>query len=148
MIDGVSVTPLKVLGDERGAVLRWMRPDTPSFKDFGEAYFSKVAVGAVKAWKRHNRMTMNLTVPMGRVRFVLYDDRPDSPTKGEVQVVEIGADNHSLLSVEPGIWNGFTAVGDVPALIANMADMVHDPEEFDRLEADSSEIPYDWSQKN
>ncbi|MCK5576668.1 MAG: dTDP-4-dehydrorhamnose 3,5-epimerase, partial [Sphingomonadales bacterium] len=86
MIDGVSVTPLKVLGDERGAVLRWMRPDTPSFKDFGEAYFSKVAVGAVKAWKRHNRMTLNLTVPVGRVRFVLYDARPESPTKGEVQV--------------------------------------------------------------
>ena len=35
-IDGVRVTPLARIADERGAVLRMLRSDDPHFSRFGE----------------------------------------------------------------------------------------------------------------
>ena len=39
--------------------------------------------GAVKAWHLHREMTLNYAVPVGMVKLVCYDDRPDSPTQGQ-----------------------------------------------------------------
>ena len=74
-IDGVVVTELRQVVDERGAVLHHMRSDAPEFSAFGECYFSEMVPNAVKAWKCHQVQTQNLAVPVGRVRFVIYDDR-------------------------------------------------------------------------
>ncbi|SVA50049.1 uncharacterized protein METZ01_LOCUS102903, partial [marine metagenome] len=52
-----------------------MRSDAPEFTTFGECYFSEMIPGAVKAWKCHRKQTQHLAVPIGRVRFVIYDDR-------------------------------------------------------------------------
>ena len=64
-IDGVRVTPLARIADERGAVLRMLRSDDPHFSRFGEIYFSLVHPGAVKAWRTHSRTTANFAVPVG-----------------------------------------------------------------------------------
>ena len=45
-----------------------------SFNDFGEAYISEVLPGIVKAWKFHYKMTLNLIVVKGRVKFVFCND--------------------------------------------------------------------------
>ena len=74
MIEGVVVTPLKQYFDERGKVMHMMRSDSPIFDAFGEIYFSWVEKNAVKAWKKHTRMSMNLVVPVGLVRFVFYNE--------------------------------------------------------------------------
>ena len=81
MIEGVVVTQLSQIVDERGAVLHHMRNDAPEFTTFGECYFSEMVPGAVKAWKRHRKQTQNLAVPVGRVRFVVFDDRAGSITQ-------------------------------------------------------------------
>ena len=80
-IAGVTLTPLRVIPDARGAVLHMVRADGPDFEGFGECYFSEVLPGALKAWKRHRRQTQRIAIPIGRVRFVLYDVRPTSPTR-------------------------------------------------------------------
>lgn len=144
-IHGVGVHPLKVLADERGALLHMLRHDSPLFDRFGEVYFSEVNPGTVKAWKRHVRMTQRLAVPVGRVKFVLYDDRADSPTKGRVNVWILGRPSaYRLLIIPPGIWYGFQGVDSRPSLIANCADLPHDPAEMEQLKPDTGMIPYRW----
>ena len=106
MIDGVIITPLKRIGDERGMVLHMLRRDWDVFEDFGEVYFSTVNPGFVKGWKRHKRMIQNFAVPMGNAKFVLYDDRENSPTTGQVQEVELGMSNYVLLTLPAMIWYG------------------------------------------
>ena len=81
LIEGVSLTPLKIIPGENGGVMHALKVHESSFKGFGEAYFSFVNKGKVKGWKRHTRMTLNLIVPVGKIRFVLFDDRSDSKTK-------------------------------------------------------------------
>jgi len=145
MIDGVVVTPLKTITDERGAVKHMLRSDSPNFAGFGEVYFSLVHSGAVKAWKLHKRMVMNLSAPVGRVRLVLFDDREGSPTQGEVQEIVFGAEDHKLVTIPPMIWNGFQGMSEETAVLANCASIVHDPDESARRDADDPAIPYVWT---
>src|SRR5215813_10173862 len=81
-IEGMTIVPLRIIGDERGAVMHMLRADAQHFLSFGEIYFSAVYRGVVKGWKRHSRMTLNLAAPVGRVRLVAFDDRPHSNSKG------------------------------------------------------------------
>ena len=148
MIDGVVITPLRQMPDERGAVMHMLRRDWPVFSNFGEIYFSSVHPGVVKGWHIHHRMILNYAVPVGRIKFVLYDDRDDSPTRDEIQEIFMGQDNYVLVTVPPMIWNGFKGVGDMTALVANCASIPHDPNEIERRDPFDSAIPYDWKVKH
>lgn len=145
MIEGVEITPLRQIPDERGKVMHMLRCDSPAFREFGEIYFSTVYPNAIKGWHIHRIMTLNYAVPHGRIKFVLYDDREGSATRGEVQEIFLGPDNYQLVTVPPMIWNGFKGVGTEVAVVANCATICHDPDEIDRLPAMDPSIPYDWA---
>ncbi len=145
MIGGVRIEPLRQIRDERGAVFHMLRADDAAFERFGEIYFSLVHPGWVKGWHWHSRMTINYAVPVGRIRLVLYDDRAGSPTRGEVQVIEVGEDGYVRVTVPPGVWNGFLGLGDRDALVANCATIPHDPQEIVRIAPDDPRIPYRWA---
>lgn len=145
MIQDVILQPLKQIVDERGKVMHMIRRDSEHFQKFGEIYFSVVNPNTVKAWKKHLKMTQNLTVPIGKIKMVIFDDRDDSKTKGQVQEIELGEDNYSLLIIPPNLWYGFAGISKEAALIANCSDMTHDPDEVVRLADDSEKIPFNWS---
>jgi dTDP-4-dehydrorhamnose 3,5-epimerase len=144
-IHDVRVAPLRRIPDERGAILHMLREDDEVFERFGEIYFSLVYPGVVKGWHVHKRMTLNYAVPVGMVKLVCYDDRDGSPTRGVVQELHTGELNYALITIPPGVWNGFKGEGSGPALVANCATVAHDPEEIERLDPTSSAIPYDWA---
>ena len=144
MIHDVVITPLKQIVDDRGKVMHMLRRDTKLFDGFGEIYFSFVNSLAVKAWKLHRRLTMNLAVPFGIIKLVLYDERKNSRTKGKIHEIIIGEEDYCLVTVPPGIWNGFQGLGTTRSLIANCATLPHDPNEVERLDIDDLRIPYMW----
>ena len=144
MIDGIVITPLRQIPDERGKIMHMLRSDDPQFERFGEIYFSMVYPGAIKAWHLHTKMTLNYAVVSGMIKLVLYDPRPSSPTKGELQEIFLGEQNYVRVKIPPGIYNGFKGVGTSPALVANCATIPHDPAEIQRLDPFSKGIPYDW----
>lgn len=148
MIDGVQIVPLRQIVDERGKVMHMLRADAPHFQGFGEIYFSAVHPGAVKAWHVHKKMALNYAVPVGTVKLVLYDDRPASGTRGEVQEIYLGPDNYNLVVIPPLVWNGFKGVGPETALVANCATLPHDPAEIERRDPRDTHIPYDWDIKH
>jgi dTDP-4-dehydrorhamnose 3,5-epimerase len=145
MIEGVRITPLSQILDERGKVMHMLRADSPAFERFGEIYFSLVYPGRIKGWHLHHRMTLNYAVPVGHIKFVLYDERKPSGTCGELQELVIGPEHYVLVTVPPGVWSGFMGIGTENALIANCATIPHDPEEIERRDPFDPRIPYDWS---
>ncbi len=145
MIDGVVITPQRVIPDERGMIKHMLKSDSPNFKQFGEIYFSFVYPGAVKAWHLHKIMTLNYAVPVGNIKFVLYDPRENSPTYGQIQEIYMGEANHCLVTVPPGIWNGFKGIGTQTAVVANFTDIPHDPNEIIRCSPTDGTIAYDWN---
>jgi len=145
MIDGVILTPLRQIFDERGKVMHMLREDSPVFSRFGEIYFSCTHPGVVKAWHLHKEMTLNYAVIHGEIKFVLFDDRLDSPTHGEVQEFFISPENYMLVTVPPMIWNGFKGVGKQTAIVANCATLPHTPDELVRRPPNDPDIPYSWA---
>ena len=150
-IEGALLQPLGVIDTPGGPVLHMLRPGSallPDFsRGFGEIYFSEVLPGHVKAWKRHTRQTQHFAVPSGLLRIVLYDDRPDSATRGVLCELALGRPEHyGLLRIPTNVWYGFAAMGEAPALICNCADIPHDPDEGRRLPANDPSIPYQWSE--
>ena len=144
-IEGVIVQPFMQIADNRGSVLHMMTRDSKFLIQFGEVYFSEIHSGKIKAWKRHKKQTQNLTVPLNKIRLVIYDNRSSSSTHGKIAEYELGRPNHyHLVHIPPMLWYGFQTLGDQTALIANCADQPHDPEDTELLPADSNEIPYQW----
>lgn len=145
-INGVLLTPLKVINVQEGNILHGMKCSDAGYSGFGEAYFSMIKSGAIKAWKRHNLMSLNLVVPLGAIRFVLFDDRQNSRSNGLFQQVTLSTKNYYRLTVPPLVWMGFQGVYEDTSMLLNIADIEHVPEEADRKEM--SEINFDWELSN
>lgn len=144
MIDGVRLSTLQVIADERGAVLHMLKSTDPTFAGFGEMYFSRIAIGQRKAWRKHHSATSQLAVPQGQVLFALFDDRAASPSRGVAWDITLGESNYQLLTIPPGVWFAFHNVGSVEALIANCSSEPHDPSKVDRQDPTEAKIPYVW----
>ena len=57
MIDGVRISPRRVIEDPRGDVLHMLKRTDEVFKQFGEVYYSKIHPGQQKSWRRHREAT-------------------------------------------------------------------------------------------
>ena len=132
---GAVFTELRRIETSGGEVMKALHADEPGFRGLGEAYFSRVDPDCVRAWKRHNEMTVNVVVPVGHVRFVVAtDDGFDE--------YDLGPDHsYGRLTVEPGTWFGFKG-GEAGGLVLNLSDIVHRPDEADGRELD--EFTYAW----
>jgi len=148
MIEGILITPLKKIPDERGTIIHMLRSDSAHFRKFGEIYFSTAYPGVVKAWHLHKKMTLNYAVIRGMIKLVLFDGRKTSKTKGELQEIFIGDQNYCLVTVPPGVWNGFKNIGVDECVLANCATHPHEKEEIIYLDPLQNDIiQYDWTLK-
>ena len=137
-LDDILVTPLKRIPTVGGDVLHALKKTDAGFDGFGEIYFSWVEQGAIKAWKYHKRMTLNLVVPVGEVSFVFHLTNQ----KNNFRTENIGEERYVRLTVPPGIWFGFQGIASERSLLTNLADLAHDPDEVIRKK--TSEIFYNW----
>lgn len=144
-IHDLQLSTLKQIKDERGAVYHYLKSTDNNFKGFGEAYYSKINKEVIKGWKLHHRLHQNFCVPFGEVKIVVFDNRIDSPSRGEFDEIVINdADNYYLLSMPPGLWYSFKCISANFALLANIINEGHDPLESITLPLENSIIPYDW----
>ena len=142
-IASVILTPLKTITADDGNIYHIMKKDDDGYIGFGEAYLTTIKQGKIKAWKRHQKMTDNLVVTTGRVRFVIFDDCEHSPTNGFFQEVLLSAEDRIRLTIPPLLWFGFQGVGDGVSTILNIASIPHEPSEVDRKEF--NKIEYNWN---
>jgi dTDP-4-dehydrorhamnose 3,5-epimerase len=141
MIKDVSITSLDIIETLGGNVMHAMKESDAGYVGFGEAYFSEINSNAIKAWKRHREMTLNLVVPAGKIRFVLFDDREGS--NNEFQEIIISRDNYCRLTVPPMVWMGFQGLSDSVSMLLNMANIKHNSAEVDTKNI--KEIEFNWS---
>ena len=144
MIEDVILTPLKIIDVPDGKVFHAIKKIDPGFHDFGEAYFSTVDQGEIKAWKKHTIMYCNLVVIEGEVKFNLFDERQTSQTQSQNMSLLLSRNNYARLTIPPHIWFGFKGLGH-NNVILNMASLIYDPEEVINLPLNNSILPnIDW----
>lgn len=145
LIEGVIITPLGKIADERGTIMHMLRKDDPAFTQFGEIYFSTVYPQVIKGWHIHSKMTLQYAVIVGMIKLVLYDARPKSKTYKQLMEIYIGEQNYQRVTVPPGVWNGFKGIDVKPSIVANCTDIAHDPEEIKRMDPLKNKvIKYNW----
>jgi dTDP-4-dehydrorhamnose 3,5-epimerase len=143
MVEDLIFTPLSIIDTEGGDVLHAMKSSDVGFSGFGECYFSIVESGVIKGWKLHREMVLNLVVPVGCIRFVIFDDRANSITEGKFDEFVISRKNYGRLTVPPKLWVGFQGKGEKDSLLLNIASIPHDPGEMERKVLKG--IDYNWS---
>ena len=146
-INGVRITQKPQITDERGSVMHMLRADAPEFMEFGEIYFSTVNPGFLKGWHLHRRMFLNYVCVHGEITLHLYDGRLDSSTNGVQLSIELSPRKYFMVTVPPGVWNGFECVGGITAIVANCATEAHDPSEIVREDPWKSLLPHPWKAK-
>lgn len=145
LINGVFVTPLKQITDQRGAVYHVLKKKSDSFYGFGEAYISKVNPDVVKGWKYHFKMIQNFTVINGRMKLVLFDNRNKSLTSGVInEFILDDFKNYFRITIPNNIWYSFKCLSSEPCLLLNIADKIHDPKESKSLDIQNETIPFKW----
>lgn len=149
MIEGVAITKLRTIADDRGSVRHMLKTTDSHFRAFGEVYFSSINSGVVKAWHLHKQMWLNYACVVGEIVVGLIDLRFGSPTYKQQEMYLLGEDDESyfLLTIPPMVWNGFRipeASKHEVAVVANCASLPHDPKEIVRVNPDNFTQPFNW----
>ena len=120
MIHGVKVKHLRANADERGYLMEILREDDEIYERFGQVYVSLNYPGIIRAWHYHLKQTDYFVCLKGMIKVPLYDARPDSPTRGEVNEFFLGEKNPILLVIPNLVLHGMKGIGTTPALMINI----------------------------
>jgi dTDP-4-dehydrorhamnose 3,5-epimerase len=151
LIEGVAVKEPKNVCKASGDVLcEVFRADWAlDSGTIDQVFQSTLLPGSITAWPAHRLTTDRLFVTSGLIQIVLYDDRPDSATRGLLNVFRYGTARPGLVVIPPGIWHGVQNISDTPALLLNLVDKAYqydDPDHW-RLPVDTDRIPYTFERR-
>ena len=145
--DGVRIREARTIPDDRGSVCvaydpRWGFTEEPMVY----AYEVTVRPGAIKGWIFHRTYDDRLFHSTGTVKWVLYDDRPGSPTRSLLSELFFDSHHRSLLRIPRGVWHAVQNVGLDDARMVNFPTAPYDYESPDktRLPLDTDSIPYSF----
>jgi len=132
-IDIVSpfLTELIKIEQPTGSVMHALKASSNGYVGFGESYFSSVHSQKTKGWKLHERMTLNLVVPCGEIRFVVHTGEKVTGAAyiDPVLDVVLGDNNYCRLTVPASYWVAFQGIGLGVNILMNVANIEHDPSE-------------------
>ena len=137
LLNKIKVTPLKIIKSPLGNVMHALKKKELNNWVFGEAYFSKIKFDKIKSWKYHLKMTLNLVVPQGKVKFVFYSQKDKN-----FKIVEIGEKKYLRLTVPPKIWFGFKGISRHESIILSVTNIKRNPKEILRWK--KNKISFDW----
>jgi len=155
MINGVKIKELKVFKDkpdldqdvEPGIFIEVLRQSDGLLSNFAQSNFSVAHKDTIKAFHWHKKQDDLWFIASGQAAIVLYDQRQDSPTHGETQVVYAGTDDYKLVLIPIGVIHGYKVLSDEPCLL-----FYHVTQEYDRESPDEERIDpldktvnFDWN---
>lgn len=145
IIQGVSVRYATTHPDERGSVTEIFDPHW-GFVDAPLVYLYEFTIrpGIVKGWVKHELQTDRIFLQCGAVRFVLYDDRPDSATYQMLNQFTLSEQNRGVICFPPGVYHALENVGTTDVVCLNLPTHPYnheDPDKF-RLPLDNELIPF------
>ena len=143
--DGVRVRDIVTHTDDRGTLFelfdpRWGWHEAPIVS----TYMFTVRPGVAKGWAVHREEEHRYAMIQGELLVVLYDERPDSPTRGLVSEIFLSEHRRRLMNIPRSVWHAVRNIGSKDALIINFATAQFDhanPDKY-RLPLNNDRIPY------
>ncbi len=153
-IAGLKIIRLKVLGDSRGFFIerfhrdRFAEAGLPA--DFVQDNHSRSAPGILRGLHyQHTPPQGKLVgVTRGRVWDVAVDVRPNSPTFGQHEAVELTGENGVLFWMPAGFAHGFCVLGDEPADMLYKVSGLYNQQGEGGIRFDDMDLNIPWPVKN
>ena len=137
ILDTIKVKILKIILLPAGNNINIIKKNEMKKWSLEEAYFSKIKFEKIKAWKFHKKMTLNLTVPYGNVKFVFH-----CPKTNKFRTIKINKKKYVRITVPPKIWFGFKGLSKPESIILNLANFRYNKNEILRKKV--NQIKYNW----
>lgn len=155
MIDGVKIKQLQIFKDkpdldqkevEPGIFMEVLRDDDQLLSRFGQSNFTIAEKGTIKAFHWHKHQDDLWFLASGKAAIVLYDQREDSPTNGETEVIYGGTDDYKLVLIPVGVVHGYKVLSDEPCMLFYHVTKAYDRENPDeeRIDPFDKNINFDW----
>ena len=114
LIKDVQLVSLKSFGDDRGRFTETFRKEWFPQRswDIVQTNRSESKAGVLRGLHYHFHQVDYWFVAAGRIRAAMHDLRPDSPTRGATQMLEIGEENQIGLFIPVGVAHGFVTLKD------------------------------------
>jgi dTDP-4-dehydrorhamnose 3,5-epimerase len=143
-IHGVIARAIDTHSDERGSLCELLTTRDGSIDPIVHVYQVTAGAGAVRAWVFHRWQDDRLAFTQGQFRVVLYDIRPNSPTRHMLNVFVLGEERPTLLRLPAYVIHGVQNVGSAASTFVNMPTKAYEPGNPDkcRLEVHDRRIPF------
>ena len=137
-IQNVEYVPLKVNTDDRGYLIEIVRATDSYMKKFGQVYLvGDPTKGIIRAYHKHDILWDYFFVSHGSAKFILVDDRKESPTFGHINIFITSERNPTVLVVPPGVYHGWMSLEDDTQMISTATEV------YNREKPDEYRIPPD-----
>lgn len=143
-IADVSLRELRVNRDDRGTLTELLRTDWSDVYDdehpFAQTYVSMTLPGVARdenRWHVHQQQTDRFYCLAGAIVVAIADGRLDSPTRGNLMLVELVAMPDApaplMVTIPPGTLHGFVVTSTTPATLMNFPNRLYDAADEGRL---------------
>ena len=117
MIQGLQCNKVESFIDDRGFLSQILPEGDESFnikRIYSTGNFSK---GTIRGFHKHSREKKAFFVTSGVAKFVVVDDRKESPTYKQINTFVLSQLNPSVLVVPTGIYTGWMSLDDKTVII-------------------------------
>ncbi len=145
-ISEIEIKPLKIFANDQGYLFETLRIDDKIFDNkFGQNLISVIYPKTIKGLHKHEKQTDYTTCIKGNLKYIAIKQTQEGP---KIQTFITGEKNPILIKCPPGIWHGYTSVGNQEAVILHTIDNTYNPHDDDTQRKDPFEFGDIWSVKN
>lgn len=152
-VQGAVLHGLTTHRDPRGTLTELLRADWPDVfgetMPFAQVYTSTTAPGVARdidKWHAHQHQADRFYCVQGRIVVAIADPRSDSPTAGNLMLVELEAGEDGpaplLVTIPPRTLHGFVVTSESPATLLNFPTRIYDPSDEGRVPFDEAAITF------
>ncbi len=137
-IHDVQVIPLTVHEDDRGYLYEIVHGSDSFVPQFGQVYVVGDRIEKItRAFHKHEELHDWFSIVKGSAKFVLVDDRPDSPTYEKFDIL-VGSDRKpSVVVVPPGVYHGWMSLQPDTIMVSTAS------HEYNHEQPDEVRVPPD-----
>ena len=130
------INSVNLIQNESGNIEKLINFSSKHFYGFKELYISNIKKNHIKAWKKHIKMTCNLFVISGKIKFVIMNDH-----KNFTDFI-ISEDQNKFVTIFPNTIFGFKGLGSDNSKLLNFSNCLH--EDHESIKMNKDEFNYSW----
>lgn len=120
-IAGVEILELGNVLTRSGTLLEVFRSDWKGIDIVPQhVLWMQLNANGVTDWHKHDRQSDHIVGVGGNIRLALWDDRLGSPTRGQHEVIRLGALRPVMVIIPIGVWHGLRNESGQPAAYLNI----------------------------